>query len=72
MRGAALHALIREPRVHETTIDVAVADCWVTLKGEVRHQHESDAAFEEVAKLEGVGGVTSAIKVVTVTAPRMG
>ena len=43
MRGAALQALIRDPRVHETTIDVAVADRWVTLKAEVRHQHESDA-----------------------------
>jgi hypothetical protein len=37
---------------------------------EVRHQHESDAAFEDVAKLEGVGGITNAIRVVT--APRMG
>ena len=49
---------------------MAVADGWVTLNGEVRHQHESDAAFEDVAKLEGVGGITNAIKVVT--APRMG
>jgi osmotically-inducible protein OsmY len=70
IRGTVLQLLIRDPRVPETTIDVAVADSWVTLKGEVRHQHESDAAFEDVAKLEGVGGMTNAIKVVT--APRMG
>lgn len=70
IRGTVLQLLIRDPRVPETTIDVAVADSWVTLKGEVRHQHESDAAFEDVAKLEGVGGITNAIKVVT--APRMG
>ena len=70
MRGTVLQLLIRDPRVPETTIDVAVADGWVTLKGEVRHQHESDAAFEDVEKLEGVGGITNAIKVVT--APRMG
>ena len=70
IRGTVLQLLIRDPRVPETTIDVAVADRWVTLNGEVRHQHESDAAFEDVEKLEGVGGITNAIKVVT--APRMG
>jgi osmotically-inducible protein OsmY len=70
IRGTVLQLLIRDPRVPETTIDVAVADRWVTLKGDVRHQRESDAAFEDVAKLEGVGGITNAIKVVT--APRMG
>ena len=70
IRGTALQLLTRDPRVRETTVDVAVADGWVTLNGEVRHQHESDAAFEDVAQLEGVGGITNAIKVVT--APRMG
>ena len=69
IRGAALQRLIRDTRVPETAIDVEVADRWVTLKGEVRHQHESDAAFEDVAQLEGVGGITNTIKVVTV--PRM-
>ena len=70
IRGTALQLLIRDPRVPETTIDVAVADRWVTLKREVRHQHERDAAFEDVEKLEGVGGITNAIKVVA--APGMG
>jgi osmotically-inducible protein OsmY len=70
IRGRALQQLTRDPRVRETTVDVAVAGGWVTLKGEVRHQHESDAAFEDVALLEGVGGITNAIKVVT--APRLG
>jgi osmotically-inducible protein OsmY len=36
-----------------------------TLKGQVRHQDESDAAFEDVSGLEGVGGITNEIKVVT-------
>jgi hypothetical protein len=31
----------------------------------VRHQSESDAAFEDVAGLEDVGGITNAIEVVT-------
>jgi osmotically-inducible protein OsmY len=70
IRGKALQLLTRDPRIRETTVDVAVADSWVTLKGEVRHQYESDAAFEDVAQLEDVGGITNAIKVVT--APRMG
>ncbi len=70
IRGKVLQLLIRDPRVPETTIGVTVADSWVTLKGEVTHQHESDAAFEDVEKVEGVGGITNAIKVVT--APRMG
>lgn len=70
IRGAALQLLIRDSLVPENTIDVQVADGWLTLKGEVRHQHESDAAFEDVSQLEGVGGITNAIKVVT--APRMG
>ena len=70
IRGTALQVLIRDPRVPATTIDVQLAEGWLTLKGEVRHQHESDAAFEDVSQLEGVGGITNAIKVVT--APRMG
>ena len=69
LRGAALQSLIADARVPEHAIDVLVEDRWVTLKGEVRHQHESDAAFEDVSKLEGVGGITNAIQVVT--APRL-
>jgi osmotically-inducible protein OsmY len=34
-RSTVLQLLIRDPRVPETTIDVAVADSWVTLKGRV-------------------------------------
>jgi osmotically-inducible protein OsmY len=69
LRGGALQSLIADARVPEHAIDVLVEDRWVTLKGEVRHQHESDAAFEDVSKLEGVGGITNTIQVVT--APRL-
>ena len=69
MRGAALQLLIRDTRIRDTEIDVEVTDRWVTLNGEVRHQDESDAAFEDVAQLEGIGGITNAVQVVT--APRM-
>jgi osmotically-inducible protein OsmY len=46
-------------------IDVTVANGWLTLKGEVKHQHENDAAFESVSALSGVGGITNEIKVIT-------
>ncbi len=70
LRGAALQSLIWDTRVHEHQIDVEVTDGWVTLKGEVKQQEESDAAFEDVSKLEGVGGITNVIRVVT--APALG
>jgi osmotically-inducible protein OsmY len=65
IRGAALQVLIWDPDVPEDRINVTVKDGWLTLKGEVRHQHESDAAFEDVSRLRGVGGITNEIKVVT-------
>ena len=37
----------------------------LTLKGEVKHPHESGAAFEVVSRLPGVGGITNEIKVIT-------
>ena len=65
IRGAALQALMSTDNVPDDRIDVAVADGWLTLKGEVKHQSESDAAFEAVTRLAGVGGVTNRIVVIT-------
>ena len=65
LRGAALQALIWDAQVPDDAIDVTVTAGWVTLKGEVRHQSESDAAFADVSCLQGVGGVTNKIRVVT-------
>ena len=65
IRGAALQALISSPGVPEDMVDVRVADGWLTLSGQVKHQRESNAAFEAVSRLPGVGGITSAIRVVT-------
>jgi osmotically-inducible protein OsmY len=64
-RGAALQALMSNDGVPEDMIDVHVANGWLTLKGEVKHQSESDAAFAAVSGLAGVGGITNEIKVVT-------
>jgi osmotically-inducible protein OsmY len=58
LRGTALQLLISDSRVPDDNVDVDVAAAWVTLRGHVRHQEESDAAFEDVTGLEGVGGIT--------------
>jgi osmotically-inducible protein OsmY len=46
-------------------IDVKVEDGWVTLKGDASFQFESDAAFDDVASLYGVTGITNKIRVTT-------
>jgi osmotically-inducible protein OsmY len=51
--------------VPDDRVDVGVAAGWLTLKGEVKRQSESDAAFDAVAKLAGVGGITNEIRVVS-------
>ena len=65
IRGAALQALMSNEQVPAERIDVAVDDNWLTLKGEVKHQYETDAAFEAVRRLPGVGGIINEIKVIT-------
>jgi osmotically-inducible protein OsmY len=65
VRGTALQALMSSPGVAAERIDVSVAAGWLTLKGEVKHQQESDAAFEAVSRVPGVGGITNEIKVIT-------
>jgi osmotically-inducible protein OsmY len=63
IRGAALQALMWDVEVPAHLIDVEVRDGWVTLKGDVSHQYQSDAAFEDVACLYGVVDVTNKIRV---------
>lgn len=65
LRGAALQALMSSGDVPADFVDVTAADGWLTLKGQVSHQSESDAAFEAVSGLPGVGGITNEIRVVT-------
>ncbi len=65
IRGAALQALVSSAGDVADRIDVHVADGWLTLKGEVKHQYDSDAAFEAVHALPGVGGITNEIKIIT-------
>lgn len=65
LRGAAFQALIANADVPADRIDVQVKNRWLTLKGEVEHQYDSDAAFDTVSGLPGVGGITNEIRVVT-------
>jgi osmotically-inducible protein OsmY len=64
IRGAALQRLTWDPQIPGDYIDVQVKDGWVTLKGEVDHQYQSDIAFDHVASLYGVTGVTNDIETV--------
>ena len=64
IRGAALQALISTPDVPDDMVDVRVADGWLTFSGQVKHQSESNAAFEAVSGLPGVGGITNKIQVI--------
>jgi osmotically-inducible protein OsmY len=64
IRGAALQRLMWDPELVPDYIDVQVNDGWVTLKGDVDHQFQSDNAFGHVASLYGVTGVTNEITVV--------
>jgi osmotically-inducible protein OsmY len=63
IRGAALQGLIWDAELSNLYLDVSVKHGWVTLKGEADHQYQSDTAFERVATLRGVSGVTNKIKV---------
>ena len=65
IRGTALQALISRPAVPADLIDVRVANGWLTLSGQVKHQSESNAAFDAVSGLPRVGGITNKIQVIT-------
>lgn len=56
--------LICDAEVPSDAVDVKVHGGWVTLTGEVGHQHQSDAAFTDIASMCGVVGVTNKIKVI--------
>jgi osmotically-inducible protein OsmY len=64
IRGAALQRLLWDVELSDLFLDVSVRHGWITLKGEADHQYQSDDAFERVASLHGVTGVTNEIKVI--------
>jgi osmotically-inducible protein OsmY len=64
IRGAALQSLMWDVQVPSESLDVKVDGGWVTLSGDVDFQFQSDDAFDDVASLYGVTGITNKIKVV--------
>src|SRR3954468_11811675 len=63
IRGAALQRLEWDAGIPGDAIRVSVKDGWVTLRGEVLFQAQSDEAFNRVAGLHGVTGITNEIRV---------
>jgi osmotically-inducible protein OsmY len=64
LRGIALQSLSWDADVPHS-VDVKVEDGWVTLKGDVSYQYQSDAAYDDVSRLYGVYGITNEIVVRT-------
>src|ERR1700750_3248198 len=64
IRGAALQRLIWDQEIPGYALDGKVTDGWLTLKGEVDFQYQSDDAFDDVVRLRGVTGITNEIRVV--------
>src|SRR4051795_4541648 len=63
IRGAALQRLEWDSEIPADAIRVSVKDGWVTLKGDVVFQFQSDEAFNRVSSLHGVTGVTNEIRI---------
>ena len=61
----SLQILMWDTEVPADLIDLKVHSGWVTPKGDVSVQFESDAAYDDVADLYGVVGVTNEIRVIT-------
>jgi osmotically-inducible protein OsmY len=59
--GSAQEALERDRVVPAGSVQVRVADGWVTLTGEVRHHFQRQAAHHTVGRVPGVLGVTDVI-----------
>jgi osmotically-inducible protein OsmY len=64
IRGAVMQRLIWDPEIAADYLDIEVKDGWVTVKGEVDFQYQSDGAFERVERVRGVTGITNGLKVV--------
>jgi osmotically-inducible protein OsmY len=65
IKGAALQMLILDVEVPSDYVSVNVEDGWVTLKGDVDYQFQSDDAYDDVGSLYGVVGITNEIRVTT-------
>ena len=64
IRGVALQMLMWDSELPSGSIDVKVTDGWLTLKGDVDYQFQSDYAFDDVSNLFGIVGITNELKVI--------
>jgi osmotically-inducible protein OsmY len=64
LRGMALQTITWDTEAPAELIDVKVENGWVTLRGTVSWQFQSDAAYDDIANLFGVIGITNDIRVV--------
>jgi osmotically-inducible protein OsmY len=71
IRGAALQRLMSDSRLAADRLDADVKDGWVTLSGDVDWLYQSDAAYEDVAPLIGVVGVTNELSIRSDNASRL-
>ena len=58
-----LQKLIRDPEVPAESLKVKVRSGWVTLTGYVEYEVQRLAAYDDVASLPGVTGITDEILV---------
>ncbi|MBV8431851.1 MAG: BON domain-containing protein [Solirubrobacterales bacterium] len=63
--GVALQKLIRDPEVPAEAIKVKVRNGWVALSGYVEYEAQRVAAYDDVAILPGVTGITDEILVLS-------
>jgi hyperosmotically inducible protein len=56
-------ALLNDPDVNATRIDVSTAAGMVTLSGEVRSKNEAECAVQVARTVQGVKDVRSALKI---------
>jgi osmotically-inducible protein OsmY len=62
IRAAALQKLIRDSDVPDDSIEVRVRNGWVTLSGYVEYEPQRIAAYDDVATVDGVMGISNEIK----------
>jgi osmotically-inducible protein OsmY len=62
LRAAALQQLMRNSEVPAESIEVQVRDGWVTLTGYVDYEPQRVAAWNDVASLDGVTGISNDIE----------
>lgn len=61
IRAAALQKLIRDREIPDDSIEVGVRGGWVTLTGYVQYEFQRTAAYDHVATLDGVTGISNEI-----------